>query len=390
MPLHPLYPSIIPLIDEFAAHVPSQDSDFDSPSPFLLIPPHVIPSSSFSSAHPSFALPLYLRSKIPPPVPPSTSANGAPGSAKEGDAHASSPGVKEDAADSAGTAGTAAVANAFVAIGHSMDVRRWNWGALTFGKGGTIAGSPSNWSIRGMAGPSGEGADASGETKEAKEAKTQERGGGAANTGGEERFEGSGQELSGEHVTVDTESLHEAMSSTSTGPLPDSSPQTPSEPNSEDESRQIEEPTPLSASTVRDFALPLHHPPSFTSPASVGENDGAHSMVNSLPSASSSPSSSPETSSFPPLPESTQASVHLSSLSIPSPPSLPSFLPLTIQLAPASDPDATVRRRVLYTLVSHFATSSPSSRWSEPKRCRESRQRLHSYHGWVPSIQMMK
>ncbi|EIM86915.1 uncharacterized protein STEHIDRAFT_168790 [Stereum hirsutum FP-91666 SS1] len=351
IPLHPLYPSILPVLDEFTMNLQTEDAESDSPTPFLLIPPHVIPSSTYSSSHPSHALPLYLRSRFPPPRPPSL--NDPSSSSKGGDSRVNSPGDKDEGV---GGAGTAAVANAFVAIGQSMDVRRWNWGALTFGKGGTSSGS--GWNIRGMTGASGSEPGVTGkeESKEAEGQDTAEDGDGKSK---DVERPSIGQNEEG--IKVDTESLHDAISSYSVPP-PDPPLQSqfapPPPPDIVNEDQPLERSiAPSSSPKSRDFAIAsFPEPSSFSPPAPTATNISSSSpvpLVNSLPSASSSPSSSPVPSSQS-LPDEHSTSTHSSPPSIPPPP-LPIFLPLSVHLSPRDDPNATSRRRVLYTIRNQIA-----------------------------------
>lgn len=347
MPLHSLYPSILPVLDEFAMNLPTEGAQSDSPTPFLLIPPHFIPSSTYSACHPSHALPLYLRSRFPPPRPPSS--NDPSGSSKGVDSRVNSPGDKDEGV---GGAGTAAMTNAFVAIGQSMDVRRWNWGALTFGKGGTSSGT--GWNIRGMTGASGSGTGTTGkeESKEAEGQATPDDGDGKSKD--VERPMNIGQNEEG--IKVDTESLHDAISSYSVAP-PDPPLQLqfapPPPPDNVNGDQPLERSIAPSSLKSRDFAVaPSPEPPSFDDPAPTATGTGSSSpvpLINSLPSASSSPSSSPVTSSQS-LPDEHTTSTHSSSSLIPPPP-LPIFLPLSVHLSPRDDPNATSRRRVLYTIV---------------------------------------
>lgn len=346
IPLHPLYPSILPVLDEFAMNLPTEVAGSDSPTPFLLIPPHFIPASTYSSSHSSHGLPLYLRSRFPPPQPPSS--NDPSSSSKGVDSRVNSPGDKDEGV---GGAGTAAVANAFVAIGQSMDVRRWNWGALTFGKGGTSSGS--GWNIRGMTGASGSGPGATGkeESKEIEGQDTVEDGDGKSK---DVERPSIGQNEEG--IKVDTESLHDAISSYSVPP-PDPPLQSqfapPPPPDNVNGDQPLERSIAPSSPKFRDFTVASSpEPSSFSPPVPPSTNISSSSpvpLVNSLPSASSSPSSSPVTSSQS-LPDEHSTSAHSSPPLIPPPP-LPIFLPLSVHLSPPDDPNATSRRRVLYTIV---------------------------------------
>ncbi|KAJ8586900.1 hypothetical protein M405DRAFT_771033, partial [Rhizopogon salebrosus TDB-379] len=131
LPLHPLYPSILPLLDIFSSQLPA---GLDA---LFLSPPHVVPSTRYRlSDHPP-ALSRHLLSLIPPQImvhkaDDRTDSLSQTLSLSEKGATAS--------AASRDIASGGNIASAFLGmpsgLAMSMDVRKWSWpGALTFGKG---------------------------------------------------------------------------------------------------------------------------------------------------------------------------------------------------------------------------------------------------------------
>ena len=146
MPLHPLYKSIGPLLDDFILEHPF----LKSRAPFVLALRHLIPSADYSTRPPPPALPLYIRSRLRvTPTPPQSSTPSEPSSAtsKPGtDIFSNSMNVTREAMEATG--------HAFVAIGASMDVRKWSWpGYLTFHKGVPPKTVPQDESVDGMKSP---------------------------------------------------------------------------------------------------------------------------------------------------------------------------------------------------------------------------------------------
>ncbi|KAG1880361.1 hypothetical protein C8R48DRAFT_683684 [Suillus tomentosus] len=125
--LHPLYPSILPLLDTFSSQLPA---GLDA---LFLSPPHVVPSTGYRQSNYPPALSRHLLSLIPRHLP-HHEADGGP--------EASSPAEKGATANTAakevGSGGNPS--SGFLgmpsSLAMSMDVRNWSWpGALTFGKG---------------------------------------------------------------------------------------------------------------------------------------------------------------------------------------------------------------------------------------------------------------
>ncbi|KAG1907762.1 uncharacterized protein F5891DRAFT_996942 [Suillus fuscotomentosus] len=125
--LHPLYPSILPLLDTFSSQLPA---GLDA---LFLSPPHVVPSSGYRQSNYPPALSRHLLSLIPRHLP-HHEADGGP--------EASSPAEKGATANTVakevGSGGNPS--SGFLgmpsSLAMSMDVRNWSWpGALTFGKG---------------------------------------------------------------------------------------------------------------------------------------------------------------------------------------------------------------------------------------------------------------
>ncbi|KAG1814547.1 hypothetical protein EV424DRAFT_1325928 [Suillus variegatus] len=125
--LHPLYPSILPLLDTFSSQLPA---GLDA---LFLSPPHVVPSTGYRQSNYPPALSRHLLSLIPRHLP-HHEADGGP--------EASSPAEKGATANTTakevGSGGNPS--SGFLgmpsSLAMSMDVRNWSWpGALTFGKG---------------------------------------------------------------------------------------------------------------------------------------------------------------------------------------------------------------------------------------------------------------
>ncbi|KAI0311747.1 hypothetical protein OF83DRAFT_1087486 [Amylostereum chailletii] len=182
--LHPQHKSLSKHLDGL-----SQETLQNLTAPFILTPSHIIPSSSYTSTHISWAIPQYLRSRVPPPRPPSITINPPPevlSSASAETLKAGTDGIAEGAKDALNATG-----NAFLAIGASMDVRKWSWpGYLTFGKNaGRQFGSHNAEE------PNGDDSEPASKHEVASD--------------------GTPDQLS--EIKVDAESLHEAMSSFGVG-----------------------------------------------------------------------------------------------------------------------------------------------------------------------------
>jgi hypothetical protein len=303
VPLHPLHKSIGSLVDDFILeHLFLKDC-----APFVLAHPYLIPSADYSKNPPPPSLALYVRSRlraILSPLPPATPGEPSPITARPGgnDIFASSMNATREAMEATG--------HAFVTIGASMNVRKWNWpGYLTFGKGGPPRTVPQDQ-------PADDEGNLEGIPTEAIPDGVE---GGSVSLGPEAGLRGE----------VDTESLHEAMS-TDGRELPHITlPSEEGDGSAVDSTSQTEEtravvdvPPQVESDSVQDGqdpstpspSTPIVHPPELTSP----------------PSLSSSQSSLPA----------------------PVPP--PSFRSFSLHF-PSHDPLASVQRRVLYITVSEHS-----------------------------------
>ncbi|OJA10703.1 hypothetical protein AZE42_01056 [Rhizopogon vesiculosus] len=126
--LHPLYPSILPLLDTFSSQLPA---GLDA---LFLSPPHVVPSTRYRQSNHPPALSRHLLSLIPPQVllhkaddrPDSISQALTP-SEKGATANAAPKNITSGGNISSGFLGMPS------SLAMSMDVRKWSW--PTFGKG---------------------------------------------------------------------------------------------------------------------------------------------------------------------------------------------------------------------------------------------------------------
>jgi hypothetical protein len=316
LPLHPLYKSIGSLMDDFVLEHPF----LKGCAPFVLAHPHphLIPSAEYSKSPPPPSLPLYVGSRLrvsPSPLLPATPSEPSPMTPKPAggtELFASSMNATREAMEATG--------HAFVTIGASMDVRKWNWpGYLTFSKGGVSQKTALRDQQR-------QPADAATRNQQNTEEDEED----------EEPAEASPDGVAGQSVSpgpeaglrgeVDTESLHEAMSTDGRELLRVDS-TSPTE-----EGREVADVTPQTASdSVQDEqgapppspSTPIVHPPDLTSP----------------PSLSSSQST------------------------IPVPVPAPSFRSFSLHFSSHDDLLATARRRVLYITVSvHFNATSNLTR----------------------------
>ncbi|KAI9440683.1 hypothetical protein H4582DRAFT_1938731 [Lactarius indigo] len=298
VPLHPLHKSIGPALDDFVLDNPL----LKGCAPFVLSHPHMIPSTSYATNPPSPVLPFYIRSRlriIPPPAPVSSSEP-SPTSPKQGtDIFVSSMNATRGAMGATG--------QAFVAIGASMDVRKWTWpGYLTFSKG-TLQ----------KTGPRDQPADAeNGSEKQQVEPVEDEAAGEPLPPNTEARIQ----------VEVDRESLHEAMSSDGI-----------SEPHEEEtvgeESASVVEPTPQATEATTAGA-------DATMQGASQPLQDEDEQVSSPPTSPSTPVVHPPDFVSPPSPSSSQGT-------LPVPLPAPSFRSFALHFA-HEDPLATVQRRVLY------------------------------------------
>ena len=311
MPLHPLYKSIGPLLDDFILEYPF----LKNRAPFILALRHLIPSADYSTHALPPALPLYIRSRLRvTPTPPQSSTPSEPSSAtsKSGaDIFSSSMNVTREAMEATG--------HAFVAIGASMDVRKWSWpGYLTFHKGVPPKTVPQD--------------EPTDEKKSLEEVPDGEVA--ADSVAGESVPPHPETGLRGE---VDRESLHEAMSTSGRELFHENaSLQEENSPATMDDLT----PQPETTRAVEDVTLPT------ASDYSQDEQDPPP------PASPSTPIIHPPDVSLPPSPSSSQGT-----LPVPVPP--PSFRSFSLHFSPHEEPLATVPSRVLYITVSqHFGARS--------------------------------
>jgi hypothetical protein len=215
-----------------------------------------------------------------------------------------------------------ATGHAFVAIGASMDVRKWSWpGYLTFHKGVPPKTVSQDEPVDGKKSP--------GEKPDGEVA--------ADSVAGESVPPHPETGLPGE---VDRESLHEAMSTCGRELFRENAPlQEENAPAAADDSTS----QPEAAIAVEEVTLPTT---TTTSDYSQDEQDPSPPVSPSTPIIHL-----PDLTS-PPSPSSSQ-----STLPVPVPP--PSFRSFSLHFSPQEDPLATVPSRVLYITVSeHFGARS--------------------------------
>ncbi|KAH9978321.1 hypothetical protein BJV74DRAFT_859937 [Russula compacta] len=288
-----------PLLEELCAFCP-RTSTFNSLRRLLEAP---------SSSCPTPLRPLPLASH-PDPLLLMTPSEPSPVNAyKPGtDIFASSMNATREAMEATG--------HAFVAIGASMDVRKWSWpGYLTFNKGIPSRTTPEDRHQPQAAA----GAENSSEEKPVEEAV-------ADSVAGEPAPPSSEAGLQGE---VDRESLHEAMSSDGRESHHEEGPSAAGEENASavDSTAQTGE----TAAAVADDALE-------TASDSLRDEQEL------------SPPTSPSTPIIRPLPSSLTSPPSLSSSqsTIPVPVPAPSFRSFSLHFSPQDDPLTTAQRRVLY------------------------------------------
>ncbi|KAG1741148.1 hypothetical protein EDB19DRAFT_1706614 [Suillus lakei] len=125
--LHPLYPSILPLLDTFSSQLPA---GLDT---LFLSPPHVVPSTRYRQSNHPPALSRHLLSLIPRHLLRDEADDRPEASSpteKGATVNAATKEVISGGNPSSGFLGMPS------SLAMSMDVRNWSWpGALTFGKG---------------------------------------------------------------------------------------------------------------------------------------------------------------------------------------------------------------------------------------------------------------
>lgn len=125
--LHPLYPSILPLLDTFSSQLPA---GLDA---LFLSPPHVVPSTGYKQSNYPPALSRHLLSLIPRHLPHHEADGGPEASSPTEKGATANPAAKEVGSGGNPSSGFLGMPSS---LAMSMDVRNWSWpGALTFGKG---------------------------------------------------------------------------------------------------------------------------------------------------------------------------------------------------------------------------------------------------------------
>ena len=215
-----------------------------------------------------------------------------------------------------------ATGHAFVTIGASMDVRKWNWpGYLTFNKGVSPKLVPQDQPTDTKDGPEEKPEDAAVDT-----------------VAGEPDFPGTEEVgLPGE---VDRESLHEAMSTDGIEMIQQKLP-------SEEENGTAVDSTSPTRETSPDVDV--------APPTAIGSLQGEDEQG---PSSSSSPPS-PSTPVVHPPSITSPPSLSSSQSTIPVPTPAPSFRSFSLHFAAHDEPLATEPRRVLYITVSEYFDTSP-------------------------------
>ena len=313
VPLHPLYKSIGTLLDDFVL----DHAFLKNCAPFVLAHPYLIPSTDYSEKPPPPSLPLYVRSRLrvthSPPTP-ATPSESSPLTSKPGtDIFASSMSATREAMEATG--------HAFVTIGASMDVRKWNWpGYLTFNRGVSPKLVPQ---------------DQPTDTKGGSEEKPEDAP--VDPVAGEPDFPGT--EEAGLPGEVDRESLHEAMSTDGIEMIQQKPPSEEQNGTAVDSTSQTRETSPDA-----DVAPP-------TAIDSLQCEDEQELSSSSSPPSPSTPVVHPPSLTSPPSLSSSQST-------IPVPAPAPSFRSFSLHFASHDDPLATEPRRVLHITVSEYSDTS--------------------------------
>ena len=302
VPLHPLYKSVRPVLDDFVLDCPF----LEDCAPFVLAYPHIIPSTNYTIYPPSPALPSYVRSRLrttPTPPQSATPSEPSPTMSKPGtDILVSGMNATREAMEATG--------QAFVAIGASMNVRKWSWpGYLTFNKG-----TPQKAGVQ--------------EQQPADVEKGSEKVP-AESVACEPVPQSPGARIEGE---VDKASLHEAMSTDGIGTHHEE--ETVGEDNASSTDSE-------SASQTEEITADADVTLLTVSQSCQDEQDP------SPPASPSTPIVHPPNIiiTSPPSPSSSQGT-------LPVPVPAPSFRAFSLHFSPHDDPFATAQRRVLYITVS--------------------------------------
>ncbi|KAG2157853.1 uncharacterized protein EDB93DRAFT_1125050 [Suillus bovinus] len=125
--LHPLYPSILPLLDTFSSQLPA---GLDA---LFLSPPHVVPSTRYRQSNHPPALSRHILSLIPCHLPRHETDDGPEVSSPTEKGATVNAAAKEVGSGGNSSGGFLGMPSS---LAMTMDVRNWSWpGALTFGKG---------------------------------------------------------------------------------------------------------------------------------------------------------------------------------------------------------------------------------------------------------------
>jgi hypothetical protein len=125
--LHPLYPSILPLLDTFSSQLPA---GLDA---LFLSPPYVVPSTRYRRSNHPLALSRHLLSLIPRHLPRHEADDRPEASSPTEKGTIANTAAKEVGSGSNSSGGFLGMPSS---LAMSMGVRNWSWpGALTFGKG---------------------------------------------------------------------------------------------------------------------------------------------------------------------------------------------------------------------------------------------------------------
>lgn len=285
-------------------------------APFVLAHPYLIPSTDYSKNPPPSSLPLYVRSRLrvshSPPTPATPGDPSAVTPKPGSDIFASSMTATREAMEATG--------HAFVTIGASMDVRKWNWpGYLTFSRG--VSPKLAQQDQRAV-------------TKDGSDEKPED----ATVDTVADGPDFPGPEAGLPPGDVDRESLHEAMSTDGIEMLQ-------RKPPSEEENGSAVDPT----FQTREISADTDVAPPTAGDSLQDEQDPSS---GSCPPSPSTPVIHPPSLTSPP-------SLSFSQSTIPVTVPVPSFRSFTLHFASREDPLATAPRRVLYIIVREHSESAP-------------------------------
>ncbi|KAH9967124.1 hypothetical protein BC827DRAFT_1171687 [Russula dissimulans] len=347
VPLHPLYKSIRPLLDDFILdHLFLKNC-----APFVVARSYLISSSGYATRPPPPALPLYVRSRLRgTPTPPQPATPSEPFSTTIGATTLmSKPGTEFLASSMSATReAMEATGHAFVTIGASMDVRKWGWpGYLTFNKG-----APSKAASSSQGGPPADVKNSEAEEEKSKSMEGAADSDGVVGVGGDRVSPSPSPSLeaAGVRGDVDRESLHEAMST-------------------DGREWRHEDASPLG----EEDASAVHSTSQISETAAAAGVDATSQTESDTlqdAQAPSPPSPSPPSPSTPVIhpPDLTSSpSLSSSQSTLPAPAPAPTFRSFSLHFSPHEEPLATARQRVLYMTTEQliFAFLEPTPAMSE-------------------------